>query len=590
MNLMTLTKRQSMTAGAVVFLVGLAVLLSWALGIGSIKSVFPSTNAMKANTAACFVLLGASLLIVRDESRSRKFRYIGIACASLVILIATLTLIEYLTHWDLRIDQLLFEDRSDLASMFAPGRMALGTATNFLMLGVALALLGARRAFGLTQELVLLALLYTLLSLVGYLYGANSLYNLLPHVGIALHTSVAFLVLCFGVLWARPEQGFMALLTSRSVAGLMLRRLLPAAVCLPILVGWVRLLGQRAGYYDTEFGVALEALSTIIIFGALTLLTAKLVHRLDSERTAVEISLREAHEGLEARVKERTAELQASNDRLSFEMAERARAEEALRQSDERIRHTQKLEAVGRLAGGIAHQFNNLMTIVIGYSELLQMRKVDSDPDLDKLGEIRKAGQRAAALTSQLLAFSRRQFQQPAMVDLNQVIVGVDEMLRGLLGDRMGLDTSLDPSLGKVMADRGQVEQILINLTLNARDAMQSGGLLKIETRNVNIDGEGATSGLLPGDYVVLSTTDTGTGMDAETQARIFEPFFTTKEQGQGTGLGLSVIDGIVKQSGGHLEVTSALGEGSTFTVFLPRFDERVDQGASAGGETGTSR
>lgn len=590
MDLVTLSKRQSMTAGVVVFLVGLVVLLSWAFGIGSIKNVFPSTAVMKANTALCFVLLGASLLILRDESRSRKFRCIGIACASLVILIALLTVIEYLTRWDLHIDQLLFEDRSDLASVFPPGRMALGTATNFVMLGVALALLGARRAFGLTQELVLLALLYSLLTLVGYLYGASSLYNILPHVGIALHTTTTFIVLCFGVLWARPQQGFMAVLTSRSVAGVMLRRLLPAAVCLPILVGWVRLLGQRAGYYETEFGVALAALSSVIIFGTLTLLTAKLVHRLDSERTAVEIALRDAQEGLEARVKERTAELQASNDRLFFEMAERERAEEALRQSDERIRQTQKLEAVGRLAGGIAHQFNNLMTIIIGYSELLQMRKVESDPDFDKLGEIRKAGQRAAALTSQLLAFSRRQVQRPSMVDLNKVIVGVDEMLRGLLGQRMGLKTSLEPSLGKVMADPVQLEQIIINLTLNARDAMESGGLFTIETRNVNVDGEGATRGLHPGDYVVLSTTDNGSGMDSETQGRIFEPFFTTKEQGQGTGLGLSVIDGIVRQSGGHVEVTSALGEGSTFNVFLPRCDERVDQGTSGGGGTTTGQ
>jgi len=186
-----------MTAGALVFLVGLVVLLSWGFGIGSIKSVFPSTTVMKANTAACFVLSGASLLIVRDESRNRKLRYIGIACATVVILIAMLTVIEYLTRWDLRIDQLLFEDRSDLASVFPPGRMSLGTATNFLMLGVALALLGARRAFGLTQELVLLALLYSLLTLVGYLYGASSLYNILPHVGIALHTTVTFIALCF---------------------------------------------------------------------------------------------------------------------------------------------------------------------------------------------------------------------------------------------------------------------------------------------------------------------------------------------------------------------------------------------------------
>jgi signal transduction histidine kinase len=574
MDLVTLLKRLSMVASVIVFLVGSVVLLSWAFDIGSIKSVFPGTGGMKANTAACFVLLGASLFILREESRSRKVLYLAYACAGLVAVLAALTLIEYLTRWDLRIDQLLFEDHSDIASMFPPGRMALGTAINFLMLGIALVLLGARRAFGLTQELVVLTFLYSILTLVGYLYGASSLYNILPHVGIAVHTSATFVVLCFGVVLARPEQGLMATLASRSVAGVMLRRLLPAAICLPIIIGWLRLAGQRAGYYDTEFGLALFALSNIIIFASLTWLTAKLVHRLDTERTAVEIALREAHEGLEARVKERTAELEASNERLSIEMAERARAEEALRRSDERVRQTQKLEAVGRLAGGIAHQFNNLMTVVMGYSELLLMRKIDSDPDFAKLEEIRKAGARAAALTNQLLAFSRRQMPRPTKVDLNHVVVSLDEMLRGLLGDRINLETLLEPCLGKVMADPGQLEQILINLTLNGRDAMQPGGLLTIETSNVSFNAGSETKGIEPGDYVLLSTSDNGSGMDAETQSRIFEPFFTTREQGQGTGLGLAVIDGIVKQSGGYVEVVSAPGKGATFKVFLPRLDE----------------
>lgn len=574
MDLVTLFKRLSMVASVVAFLVGLVVLLSWAFDIGSIKSLFPSAGAMKANTAACFFLLGASLFILREESRSRKVRSLGYACAGLVAVIATLTLIEYLTRWDLRIDQVLFEDRSDLASMFPPGRMALGTAINFLVLGIALVLLGARRAFGLMQELVVIALLYSMLTLVGYLYGASSLYNILPHIAIALHTTATFMVVCLGVLLARPDRGLVATLLSRSVAGVMLRRLLPAAVCLPIVIGWLRLAGQRAGYYETEFGLALFALSNVIIFASLTLLTAKLVHRLDTERTAVEIALLEAHEGLEARVKERTGELEASNDRLSFEMAERARAEEALRKSDEHIRQTQKLEAVGRLAGGIAHQFNNLMTVVMGYSELLLMRKVDSDPDFAKLEEIRKAGQRAAALTNQLLTFSRRQMQRPTMVDLNHVVVSLDEMLKGLLGDHMNLETSLEPSLGKVMADPVQLEQILINLVLNARDAMQPGGLVTIETANVSFDGDSVTQAIEPGNYVLLSTSDTGSGMDAETQARIFDPFFTTKEEGQGTGLGLAVIDGIVRQSGGHIEVVSAPGKGATFKVYLPRFDK----------------
>jgi signal transduction histidine kinase len=255
-------------------------------------------------------------------------------------------------------------------------------------------------------------------------------------------------------------------------------------------------------------------------------------------------------------------------------MAERAKAEEALRKRDEHLRHTQKMEAVGRLAGGIAHQFNNLMTAVIGFSELLLMHKTENDPDFNKVEEIRKAGQRAAALTSQLLTFSRRQVQQPVRLDVNHVILGLDDMLKGLLGSKMSLSKSLAPSLGKVMADRAQIEEILINLAINARDAMEPGGLLTITTANVSWNGDSAAEAIAPGDYVLLSTSDNGTGMDPETKARIFEPFFTTKPQGQGTGLGLAVIDGIVKQSGGHVEVISAQGEGATFNIYLPRLND----------------
>lgn len=575
MDLVKLFKRQATLASGITFFVGVVVLVSWAFDIGSIKNAFPSTDGMKANTAACFVLLGASLyILLAEEVRNRKLSIIGFACAGLVSLVAILTLIEYLLSRDLGIDQLLVEDRTALAASFPPGRMSLGTGMNFLMLGVSLILLGARKAFGLMQDLVLIALLYSMLTLVGYLYGASSMYKILPHVAIALHTTATFIVLSLGVLLSRPEQGLMGVLTSRSSAGVMLRRLLPAAMCLPVIIGWLCLAGQRAGYFDAEFGLALFTLANVVVFVSLTWLTARLVHRLDSERNVVEVALREAHEGLETRVKARTAELEASNARLCLAMAEREKAEEALRKRDEHIRHTQKMEAVGRLAGGIAHQFNNLMTAVIGFSDLLLMHKTESDPDFSKIEEIKKAGQRAAALTSQLLTFSRRQVQQPTRIDVNNVVLGLDEMLRGLLGSNMKVETSLEPCLGKVMADRAQVEEILINLAINARDAMKESGLFTIRTANVDFNGDPSSDASAPGEYVLLSTRDNGNGMDPETQARMFEPFFTTKPQGQGTGLGLAVIDGIVKQSGGHVEVISAPGEGATFNVYLPRLSD----------------
>lgn len=572
-----LFKRQSIVASVAAFVLGAVVLLSWAFDLPLIRTIRPGLVTMKANTASCFLLSAAALFILAKESRSSRGRLLVYLCSGVVVTIAALTVVEYFARADFHLDQLLFKDHTVLASAFPPGRMSPGTATNFLFLGIALVLLATRRAFRLMQDLVLVIIFYSTFALVGYVYGASSLYSIMPHPAIAIHTAAAFLVMSIGILCLQPERGLMAMVTSTSLAGLMVRRILPAALALPVLIGWLLLAGQRAGYYGTEFGTALFVLLTAIIFASLTWLTARVIHRLDNERTSVGIALREAHEGLEARVNERTAELEASNVRLSLEMAERAKAEEELRKRDEHLGQTQKMEAVGRLAGGIAHQFNNLMTAVIGFSDLLLMRKTESDPDFGKIVEIKKAGQRAAALTSQLLTFSGRQVQQPATLDVNQVIVGLDPMLRGFLGSKMKLETSLDPSLGKVMADRAQLEEILINLALNARDAMKPGGLLTISTANVSLNGDASASGIISGDYVLLSTSDNGSGMDAETQARIFEPFFTTKPQGQGTGLGLSIIHGIVKQSGGHVEVVSARFEGTTFKVYLPRV-EAADQ------------
>jgi len=239
---------------------------------------------------------------------------------------------------------------------------------------------------------------------------------------------------------------------------------------------------------------------------------------------------------------------------------------------EDQLRQSQKMEAVGRLAGGIAHDFNNLLTIISGYSRMLIDSFAPSDPRRNDTERIKTASERATALTRQLLAFSRKQVLSPTALNLNTVVSDLSKILPRLIGEDIDLAFMPGEGLNSVYADRGQVEQVLMNLIVNARDAMPEGGKVTLETRNEKLDEKNARRrrGMLPGEYVMLAVTDTGCGMDAETQARMFEPFFTTKEEGKGTGLGLATVYGIVKQSGGHISVYSEPGRGTTFKVYLP--------------------
>jgi PAS domain S-box-containing protein len=255
------------------------------------------------------------------------------------------------------------------------------------------------------------------------------------------------------------------------------------------------------------------------------------------------------------------------------DITERKRREEDLRKSGDMLRQSQKMEAVGQLAGGVAHDFNNLLTVIGGYSDLLAQKLPPESPYRRDVEEIRKAGTRASSLTRQLLAFSRKQVIAPRVADLNEVVAGMEKMLRRLIGEDIDLVTVLRPGLWNVRIDTGQVEQVLLNLAVNARDAMPGVGKLLVETENGSI-GEGLTERLgfgVPGEYVILSVRDNGSGMDEETLSHIFEPFFTTKETGKGTGLGLATVYGIVKQSDGYITAESRPGEGATFRIFLPR-------------------
>lgn len=306
---------------------------------------------------------------------------------------------------------------------------------------------------------------------------------------------------------------------------------------------------------------------------------------------AMVTQVRDSQHELERKVQDRTLQLEKANRQLASlsetNVLKRTEAErektdalEALRNTEKQLEQSQKLEAVGRLAGGISHDFNNLLTVILGYSDITLRQLSDDHPLRRNIEEIVRASERAAALTRQLLAFSRKQVMQPKVFDVNTVVTELEKMLRRMIGEDLELRVSLESDLGNIKADPVQLEQVIMNLVVNARDAMPKGGKLSIETTNVYLDESYARDhvSVEPGHYVMLAISDTGVGMDAETRQRIFEPFFTTKAPGKGTGLGLSMVYGIVRQSGGNIWVYSEEGRGTTFKIYFPRVTENAEE------------
>jgi signal transduction histidine kinase len=295
-----------------------------------------------------------------------------------------------------------------------------------------------------------------------------------------------------------------------------------------------------------------------------------------------ELAIDAMHQGATDYVlKQRLGRLVPSVQRALRELedrAERKRAEEALRQSEKQFRQSQKMEAVGRLAGGIAHDFNNLLTVIMGYSQVLLTELGPQHPLRGKIEETLKAGERAATLIRQLLTFSSKQSLDPKVLSLNTAVTSLESLLRRLIGEDIQLVSQLDPTNGRLRADQAQLEQILVNLVVNARDAMPKGGTLTIETARVELTRSPVyhLTPLPPGPYVRLAVSDTGCGMDRKTQSHIFEPFFTTKGEGKGSGLGLSTVFGIVTQCGGAIDVTSRVGHGTRFDLYFPSIESDI--------------
>jgi signal transduction histidine kinase/CheY-like chemotaxis protein len=542
---------------ALVVLAGGAVLFGWMADVVWLKSVIPGYIAMNPLTAICFVLTGAALYLSCGEAPGSR-NATALAAAALVASIGGLRLSADVFNIDLPIDRRLFTDS------LGTNRMAPNTGLCFLLIGFSLLLLDVttRRRYWPAQAMALVVTTISLMSLVGYAYGAESLYHI-AYIPMALHTAAVFNITSLGILASRTDRGLITVLMDRGPGGVMLRRLLPAVVIIPYLLGWIRLLGQHLDYYDTEFGAAIMVATTIMVFSIAMFPLAAALNRVDLNRRDAERATQQLNEDLEARVQHRTEELE---------------------KRDRQLRQAQKMEAIGTLAGGVAHEFNNLLQAIQGFTRYaMEGLKPGCDAHTDLL-QVLEASDRAVALTRQLLGFSRREVLQKTDVEPNSLVRSLAKMLSPLIGEHIKIELELDPQVGFVHADASHLQQLLMNLCVNARDAMPEGGQLTVRTENAVLTPAYCElhQDVEPGRYLMLAVSDTGSGIPAEIKDHIFDPFFTTKGIGKGTGLGLAMVYGMVRQHQGAIRVYSELGAGTTFRIYLPTTDHAAPAAMAA--------
>lgn len=520
-------------SGAAVALVGVGggVLLGWASGIEALTNLLPGLATMKPNTALGFVGCGMALWLQRPRLAppGKLALGTGSAIGGLVALLGLLTGIEYRAGWSGGFDAILFGSTVTSVSEL---RMSEATAWGFFWAGSALTLLRVEFAWKLVHGLALAVGALSAAALVGYLYGVEALYAVDPFGSVAVHTAIAFLIAAAGILSTRPDRGLVALVRRDSAGGAAGRLLFPAVVLVPLVLGRVHLWGLDYGLYPAAFGSALFAVACAALCVGLVWLHAGRVDRIAAERQALE----------------------------------------------SQMAHSRRMDAVGRLAGGIAHDFNNVLTAVINTADLALDSAV-TEPVREDLQTIRAAGLRAARLTNRLLAVSRRQLLEPRVLGLNEVLRENEPILRSLIPTNVDIQWGLQPDLGNIRVDRSQLEQIIVNLVVNAVDAMPDGGTLGIETVDARFEERYTDrhADVAPGSYTLLRVSDTGIGMDHDVLDQIFEPFFTTKAPGEGTGLGLASVHGVVRQSGGSIWVYSEPGMGTTFKLCFPRVSRAAE-------------
>jgi signal transduction histidine kinase/ActR/RegA family two-component response regulator len=411
----------------------------------------------------------------------------------------------------------------------------------------------------------------SLVPLVGYIYRASYLYRIGSYIPMALHTAALFLLFALGVLFAQTDSGVVALFTSKTPGGAVARRLLPFAFGVPIFLGALTIWVDNTKIYPGEFGITIVVVGSSAIFTGLIWWNAKLLNHADYQRREAEEQLQKAHDNLELRVQERTAMLNDANTTLRTQIIELQKAEEKIREQSEQVLRSQRMESIGKLAGGIAHDLNNALTPIIVGTQLLRDNK--SDTDRNKLLDVIYASaNRGAAMVKHIITFARGSKSQSQQVPLSQLVNEMAKIIRETFPKSILINANLGKEFWNVSGDATELHQVLSNLCVNARDAMPQGGELTLKVENVALSQEtkSVSADIPPGCYVVLTIADTGTGIPPEVLPRIFEPFFSTKAADKGTGLGLSTVIEIIKNHNGYVQIHSEVGKGTEFKIYLP--------------------
>jgi two-component system cell cycle sensor histidine kinase/response regulator CckA len=701
----------SETASAAVVLIGITVIAGWFFDNTRMKSLHEGLASMKPNDAVGFILAGSSLWLLRSETVSPRRRRIGRTLAVAVSLIGLATLGEYLLGWDLGIDQIFFQESKGMIWTSHPGRMAPSAALNFILLGIALYDLDPPGRHWVVEALSFAAILVSLVGLLAHLYALELLHGTGYYTHMAIHSTVAFCVLSAGILFARPDRGVVGIIASETAGGAMARGLLPAVLLVPGLLAWSSFAGQRAGYYQTIFGLALLTLGNVIAFGIVVLLSARSLYHLDVERERADAALWQNRErfrlvvdgardyaiflldadgyvrswspgaerivgytesevlgrhlstfypledvakgkpernldiavsegrvedegwrvrkngskfwanvilaplvgedgrvsgfsnitrdmserrGMEEQLKEANAELRKRERALQETLDSLTRAHEALKNAQLQVVQAEKMESVGRLAAGVAHEVKNPLAVILSGINYLSGRATGDETTGTVLSEMQKAVERADQIIGGLLDFSAPRNLELAAEDLNAVVSrALDFTHHELEKGRVRVVRSLGENLPPVWLDRRKIEQVFVNVFLNAIQAMPRGGTLTVKTyiREAMPSGPpvGSRGTLLAktfGRMVVAQIDDTGTGIPASQVRKVFDPFFTTKPTRKGTGLGLTVTKAIVDMHGGRVEIRNRPGSGARVLIVLDPKGGREDaqEAAAVGG------
>jgi signal transduction histidine kinase/ActR/RegA family two-component response regulator len=533
--------------------VGATVLAGWLIGAPALVTIHHGLAAMSPLTAAGFILAGLSLA----SRKHGKFPHVADATALLLLALGLIVTASHIAFGGDRLNPLL---GIRIATPEGPieGHTGPATALAFLLLGFIL--LSLQQPHRLRLKLVTICAgigtLLTSVDLLGYAYGVEGLYATAFYRSTALHTATCLFLLFLATLLFDPTEGLAAIITSGRPSGNVTRMQLLVTLLMPACAGFLLLHALRTGALAPSLCMALLVVCTTVPMVVRIMADGLMLDALDMKLRAAIGNEQKLNNELEARVEARTAELQT--------------AEDALRQA-------QKMEAVGQLTGGLAHDFNNLLTGIIGSLGLMQMRITQGRfNDIERyITTAQLSSKRAASLIHRLLAFSRQQTLDPQPTDINLLVLNMEELLRRTTGPSIICELITAPGLWTTLVDASQVESALLNLVINARDAMPQGGGLLIETGNIPHHAAPALD-LPPSDYAYLAVSDTGGGMSSEVIARAFDPFFTTKPIGQGSGLGLSMVYGFVRQSGGHVRLASQIGQGTKLSLYFPRHEGKV--------------